>query len=64
MRTDRLTFALELEPLPTGWRTPPEQRLRALLKAALRGYGLRCTAVKVVPPPEPEPGFAALKRAL
>ena len=60
----KITFALELEPLPTGWRTPPEQRLRLALKVLLRAFGLRCTVVKVVPPPEPEPGFAALKRAL
>ena len=64
MRTDRLTFALELEPLPTGWRTPPEQRLRLALKALLRGYGLRCTVCRPAVPPEPEPPLAALKKAL
>ena len=60
----KLTFTLELEPLPTGWRTPPEQRLRLALKVLLRAFGLRCTVVKAVPPPEPAPGFQALRKAL
>ena len=34
-------FVIVLRPLP-GWPTSGEMRLRALLKAALRGYGLRC----------------------
>ena len=37
-------YVLRLRPLATGWRIPPEQRLRALLKASLRGYGFVCTA--------------------
>ena len=40
-------YHLELEPVGT-WPAPPEQRLKALLKRALRTHGLRCRAVKVV----------------
>lgn len=37
-------FVLRLRPLTSpGWSTPPEQRLRGLLKIALRRFGLRCT---------------------
>jgi hypothetical protein len=43
---DPADFVLELHALPSGWRTGPVQRLRALLKAALRGYGFRCTSVR------------------
>lgn len=39
-------FYLELEAVPGNWRTPPLLRLRALLKAALRGYGLRCVVCR------------------
>jgi hypothetical protein len=45
-RTKPDAFVLELRPLTTGWRYPAEQRLRAALKALLRGYGLRCVSVR------------------
>ena len=36
-------FLLRLQPLSGfGWSTSPEQRLRGLLKLALRRFGLRC----------------------
>ncbi len=42
-------FIVHLRPLP-GWPTPfrpikPEQRIKALVKPALRNHGLRCEAV-------------------
>jgi hypothetical protein len=40
-------YTLTLRPLP-GWPTPGWQRLRALLKRALRSYGLRCTTCKPI----------------
>ena len=39
-------YVLRLRPLATGWRVPPEQRLRALLKASLRGYGFVCVGCR------------------
>jgi hypothetical protein len=39
----RETYRLTLEALPDGG-APPIIRLRRFLKAALRSYGLRCTA--------------------
>lgn len=45
---DRPSFILTLEPLPDQpghAPIPPEIRLRQLLKIALRGFRLRCTAV-------------------
>jgi hypothetical protein len=48
-------YHLTLEPVAQGpWRTPPLLRLRALLKAALRGYGLRCISATEHPAPAPE----------
>jgi len=35
-------YQLTLTPLAGKWSAPPVQRLRALLKRALRDYGLRC----------------------
>ena len=47
------SYRIELTPLP-GWPTSGVQRLRALLKAAGRAYGLRCTsAIATVPHAEP-----------
>ncbi len=40
-------FALTLRALP-NWRIPPEQRLRAALKALLRHHGLRCISARPV----------------
>lgn len=37
------TYTVELKALG-GWSTPGIKRLRALLKTALRAYGLRCTS--------------------
>jgi hypothetical protein len=52
-------YHLELKPASGNWRTPPLLRLRALLKAALRGYGMRCVSAvehqAPVPPPPPTP---------
>jgi hypothetical protein len=39
-------YYLELEPVPGNWRSPPLLRFRALLKAALRGYGFRCVVAR------------------
>lgn len=40
-------YVVRLKPLKGfAWRTPPWMRLRALLKRALRDYGLRCTEVR------------------
>jgi hypothetical protein len=46
---------------PTGDGPPPIVRLRKLLKAALRSYGLRCVecrevATEAPPLPSPDPG--------
>jgi hypothetical protein len=48
--TPRSVVALTLTPKPGNWRTPPLLRLRALLKAALRGYGWRCVSCRPVQP--------------
>ena len=40
--TEPERYTVVLTPLHTGWRFPPEQRLRAALKVLLRAYGLRC----------------------
>ena len=37
-------YVVTFKPTPGG-ANPPEVRLRLLLKAALRGYGLRCVRV-------------------
>lgn len=43
----RECYVLHLSPIPDPHlRRSPEARLRALLKAALRGYGLKATIVK------------------
>jgi hypothetical protein len=44
MKTARERFALILEALPDGG-VPAVVRLRRFLKAALRGYALRCVSV-------------------
>lgn len=50
--TQKTRYTLILEPVAQGpWRTPPLLRLKALLKAALRGYGLRCTSATEHPAP-------------
>jgi hypothetical protein len=45
------TFAIELRPEGPG--PPPAIRLRGLLKAALRRFGLRCVDVRLVDPVPP-----------
>lgn len=49
-KPEQLQYAMTLCPVAGAWQTPPWQRLRGLLKAALRGYGLRVVAVKPLPP--------------
>ena len=53
--TRKTWFALTLRPEPGNWKTPPEARLRAALKALLRGYGLRCTSATETPAPTKPP---------
>ena len=48
MNPERIEFEITLRPVPGNWRTPPLLRLRALLKAALRGYGFRATVCRPV----------------
>jgi len=43
-------YILELRAVPGNHRADPVQRLRALLKAALRGYGFRCLSARPAPP--------------
>ena len=50
--SERPTFRLVLRPEP---RTDGERALRALLKAALRRYGLKCLSVEKVPPRQVAP---------
>jgi hypothetical protein len=45
--SERPTFRLLLRPEP---RTDAERALRALLKLALRRFGLRCVSIEKVPP--------------
>jgi hypothetical protein len=47
------TYRLEVRAEGAG--PPADVRVRRLLKAMLRGYGLRCVAVEEVPP-GPPPG--------
>lgn len=42
-------FLIRLRPLPNDWQDP-ETRLKALLKAALRNYRLRCVDARPVVP--------------
>jgi hypothetical protein len=39
-------YVLTLQAEPGAWKTQPWQRLRGLLKIALRGFGLRCVSCK------------------
>ena len=48
-------YTLTLTPACGNWKTPPEARLRAALKALLRGYGLRCTSATETPAPTKPP---------
>jgi hypothetical protein len=44
-------FTLVIESVPH--EVPVVNRLRRLLKAMLRGYGLRCVAIQEIEPTEP-----------
>ncbi len=49
-------YTLTLTPLPGNWRVPPIiVRLRGLLKAAKRGYGLKCVDVRECEPADTKP---------
>ncbi len=54
-RKTRIEYSIVLTPAAGNWRTPPEARLRAALKALLRGYGLRCTSATETPAPTKPP---------
>lgn len=43
-------FTLVLQPASGNWKAPVILRLRALVKVALRGYGLKCTRAIEMPP--------------
>lgn len=47
------TFALTLQALPDPSGVPVANRLRRLLKAALRSYGFRCITIQPAPPEGP-----------
>lgn len=40
------TYLIELRPVPGNWRASGEQRVKALLKIALRSLGLRCITIR------------------
>ena len=61
MTPERIEFEITLRPVPGNWRTPPLLRLRALLKAALRGYGFRATVCRPVQEAEALAEALALK---
>ncbi len=46
-------FELRLRAVAGHWQAAPIQRLRGLLKVALRGFGFRCEICRPVPPVEP-----------
>jgi hypothetical protein len=46
-------FILELRAIPGPWLAPPEQRLKGLLKAALRAFGFRCEVCRPAGTVEP-----------
>ena len=50
MKSEQPVYILELRAVPGNHRADPVQRLRALLKAALRGYGFRCLSARPAPP--------------
>jgi hypothetical protein len=45
-----LVVTITLIAIPGAWQAPAIVRLRRLLKAALRGYGFRCTDCRPVTP--------------
>jgi hypothetical protein len=48
-------YVIKVTPLPGNWRTSGVLRLRGLLKAAKRAYGLRCIECYPVAPPAVTP---------
>ncbi len=54
MNSDRERYRIELEPTPG--ETPTIHRIRRLLKACLRAYGLRCVRVEQLKPEPPATG--------
>ena len=51
MRSEPERYTLILRPLD-GWSVPGIVRLRRLLKAALRCWGLKCESITETPPKE------------
>ena len=49
-------YELVLEAVPGRWQSPPLCRFKALLKAALRAYGLRCVSSRELDGKEKTPG--------
>ncbi len=69
---DCVIFTIVLKPMPARYGQPPAMtRLRRLLKAAGRYYGLRCVSAtagggdqsgkSVPPPPPPRPAIAGTR---
>lgn len=54
-KPEQLQYAMTLCPVAGNWQTPPWQRLRGLLKTALRGYGLRAVACRPISPKDSQP---------
>jgi hypothetical protein len=53
----RVEYSIALRAETGNWQTPPVLRLKALLKAALRRYGLRCVSCRpTAPADETAPG--------
>ena len=61
--TGKPTFALTLQAVPGWGNVPATIRLKRFLKAALRGYGLRCTEAREIIPANPEPTSASTTAA-
>ncbi|HOX60156.1 MAG TPA: hypothetical protein PLC99_25045 [Verrucomicrobiota bacterium] len=49
-KPEQLSYGLTLTPVAGAWLTPPWQRLRGLLKTALRAYGLKAVGCAPIPP--------------
>ena len=45
-KAEQREYELRLRAVPGPWRASPEQRLRGLLKFALRAFGFRCEACR------------------
>jgi hypothetical protein len=55
-------YVITLTPAAGPWLAPPVKRLARFLKAALRGYGLRCTDCREVQAPAHDPERAGVDR--